>query len=51
MILDSPEGERYITAMNCGINCAFANRQTLAHLARQSFATIFGLRRSRCCMM
>ncbi|MCK4392194.1 RtcB family protein [Candidatus Bipolaricaulota bacterium] len=44
MVLDSPEGERYITAMNCGINCAFANRQTLAHLARQSFATIFGLR-------
>jgi len=41
--INSPEGERYITAMNCGINCAFANRQTLAHLARQSFAAVFGL--------
>ncbi len=30
----SPEGERYISAMNAGINCAFANRQALTHLAR-----------------
>ncbi|MFQ6090406.1 MAG: RtcB family protein, partial [Candidatus Bipolaricaulia bacterium] len=42
--IQSPEGERYITAMNCGINCAFANRQTLAHLARGAFAAVFDLR-------
>jgi tRNA-splicing ligase RtcB len=42
--IESPEGERYITAMNCGINCAFANRQTLAHLVRRSFGTAFGLK-------
>ncbi len=41
--IDSPEGERYLTAMNCGINCAFANRQALAHLARQSLTAVFGL--------
>lgn len=42
--IESPEGKRYISAVNCGINCAFANRQTLAHLARQSFASVFGLK-------
>lgn len=42
--IQSPEGERYITAMNCGINCALANRQALAHLARGSFAAVFDLR-------
>lgn len=42
--INSPEGERYITAVNCGINCAFANRQVIAHLARGSFAAVFGLK-------
>jgi len=42
--IKSPEGERYLSAVNCGINCALANRQTLAHLARKSFAAVFGLR-------
>jgi len=37
----SPEGEQYIGAMNAGINCALANRQILAHLARRVFAHFF----------
>lgn len=40
----SPEGQRYYGAMNAGINCAFANRQALAHLARQAFQEVFGTR-------
>jgi tRNA-splicing ligase RtcB len=34
----SPEGERYLGAMNAATNCALANRQILAHLARAAFA-------------
>jgi tRNA-splicing ligase RtcB len=41
--IESPEGREYITAMFCGINCAFANRQALAHLTRECFSTVFGL--------
>jgi tRNA-splicing ligase RtcB len=37
----SEEGQKYFSAVNCGINCAFANRQTLAHLTRQVFSKIF----------
>jgi tRNA-splicing ligase RtcB len=33
----SPEGQRYLAAVRCGINGAFANRQALAHLAREAF--------------
>jgi tRNA-splicing ligase RtcB len=40
--IESPEGKRYISAVNCGINCAFANRQALAHLARKAFKAVFG---------
>ena len=41
--ITSKEGRRYLAAQNCGINCAFANRQALAHLTRQAFARVFGL--------
>jgi tRNA-splicing ligase RtcB len=41
---DSPEGRRYLAAVCCGINGAFANRQALAHLARQAFAHALGVR-------
>jgi tRNA-splicing ligase RtcB len=41
--IESPEGQEYITAMFCGINCAFANRQALAHLTRECFSMVFGL--------
>jgi tRNA-splicing ligase RtcB (3'-phosphate/5'-hydroxy nucleic acid ligase) len=39
----SEEGQRYFRAINCGINAAFANRQALAHLTRQAFASSLGV--------
>ncbi len=39
----SPEGEKFFTAMNCGINCAFANRQALAHLVRVALNKAIGV--------
>jgi tRNA-splicing ligase RtcB len=35
--IDSKEGRRYLAAVRCAINNAFANRQALAHLVRQAF--------------
>jgi tRNA-splicing ligase RtcB len=40
----SPEGVQYFTAVNCGINCAFANRQALAHLVRLAFNSALGVK-------
>ena len=37
----SPEGEQYYGAMNAATNCALANRQILAHLAREVFRHFF----------
>jgi len=42
--IDSPEGRQYLAAVNCGINCAFANRQAIAHLTRQAFHDALGVR-------
>ena len=42
--VSSPEGQEYLSAVNCGINCAFANRQALAHLARLGFQKALGVR-------
>ena len=42
--IKSPEGQRYISAVYAGINCAFANRQVLAHLVREALCPIFGLK-------
>ncbi|MEW6313729.1 MAG: RtcB family protein [Pseudomonadota bacterium] len=39
--IHSPEGRQYLGAMNAAINCALANRQILAHLARAAFAQIY----------
>ncbi len=39
----SPEGRRYLAAVACGANCAFANRQVIAHLVREAFAGVAGL--------
>lgn len=39
--LSSPEGKRYLAAMSCAANYAFANRQILAHHARRSFEQVF----------
>jgi tRNA-splicing ligase RtcB len=41
--ISSPEARRYLAAVQCGANCAFANRQVLAHLVRQIFAQTFSL--------
>ena len=38
----SPEGEAYIAAMRCAANYAWANRQSLMHLARKSFERVLG---------
>jgi len=35
----SEEGRRYLAAMACGVNCAFANRQVITHLVRQTIST------------
>lgn len=39
--ITSPEGQRYLGAMNAAINCALANRQILTHLTRETFNEIF----------
>ncbi|MEX1055552.1 MAG: RtcB family protein, partial [Rhodothermales bacterium] len=39
--IHSPEGERYIGAMRCAVNYAFANRQVITHIAREAFAREF----------
>jgi tRNA-splicing ligase RtcB len=39
--LSSPEGQAYLAAMRCAANYAFANRQVLAHFARQAFEEVF----------
>lgn len=36
----SKEGQSYIGAMHCGINCALANRQIITHLTRTAFARV-----------
>lgn len=38
--LNSPEGQNYLAAMRCAANYAFANRQVLAHSARQAFEEV-----------
>ncbi|MFX0086631.1 MAG: RtcB family protein, partial [Candidatus Hodarchaeota archaeon] len=39
--INSDEGQKYISAVNAGINCAFANRQVIAHLVRGTFKKVF----------
>jgi tRNA-splicing ligase RtcB len=38
--MDTPEGQQYLAAMRSAANYAFANRQVLAHLARQAFEAV-----------
>jgi tRNA-splicing ligase RtcB len=40
--LASPEGQDYFSAMKCGLNMAFANRQVILHQVRKAFANVFG---------
>ncbi|HZW36136.1 MAG TPA: RtcB family protein [Candidatus Deferrimicrobiaceae bacterium] len=39
----SPEGERYLSALAAAANYAFANRQLLAHQARETFQKALGM--------
>ncbi len=39
---NSKEGQDYFAAMNCAMNMAFANRQTILHRIRESFSNVFG---------
>jgi tRNA-splicing ligase RtcB len=39
--IHSKIGAEYLSAMRAAINCALANRQIVAHLARQAFAEVF----------
>lgn len=41
--VNSPEGMKYLSAVRCGINIAFANRQALAHRARETLHEILGV--------
>jgi tRNA-splicing ligase RtcB (3'-phosphate/5'-hydroxy nucleic acid ligase) len=43
--IDSKEGQGYLAAMKSAANYAFANRQTLAWHARQSFEEVFGTKK------
>lgn len=38
----SPEGQAYFTAMKCGLNMSFANRQVILHRIREVFSQVFG---------
>ena len=40
--ITSDEGKAYLGAMRCAANYAWANRQCLMHLARQTFERVFG---------
>jgi tRNA-splicing ligase RtcB len=40
--LDSPEGQDYLTAMNCAANYAWANRQVLTYQIREAFEQVLG---------
>jgi len=41
--IGSDAGRRYLSAVACGTNCAFANRQVIAHLVRSSIARVCGV--------
>lgn len=41
--ISSKEGVRYLAAIACGANCAFANRQMIAHLVRKSMQSVIGM--------
>ena len=38
----SPEGQKYLAAMACAANYAWANRQAMAHWTREAFSHVFG---------
>ncbi len=41
--VNSPEGQKYLSAMRCAANFAWANRQLITHLVREAFCQFFRL--------
>jgi tRNA-splicing ligase RtcB len=41
--IQSSEGQRYLGAMACAANYAYANRQVLLHLSREAFEQVLGV--------
>ena len=39
--IKSPEAEKYISAMRCAVNYAFANREIITHWVRETFVSLF----------
>lgn len=39
---NSPEGQAYFSAMKCGLNMSFVNRQVILHRVREVFSEVFG---------
>ncbi len=39
----SPEGQDYFSAMKCGLNMSFANRQVILHRIRECFEKVMGM--------
>ncbi len=44
--INSPEGKKYFSAMACGANYAWANRQMIAHFVRKAWENILGRKAS-----
>ena len=42
-MIQSPAGQRYLVAMACAANYAWANRQILLHRARETFQRVLGI--------
>ena len=40
--IDSPEGQKYLSAMAAGANYAWANRQTITHFVRKAWESVLG---------
>lgn len=45
--INSPEGQRYLSAMATGANYAWANRQTIAHFVRKAWRSVLGEKSSK----
>jgi tRNA-splicing ligase RtcB len=41
--ITSPDGQKYLAAMACAANYAWANRQAMAHWTREAFSRVFGV--------
>ena len=41
--VQSPEGERYFSAMACAANYGWCNRQVITHRVREAFEQVFGM--------